>query len=155
VVGILGGSAGTTYDAFKLLSEARKYGARAALFGRKINSSECQLAFIEFLRRIADGQIGPEEAVRAYHAVLARLKIKPLRSLADDLTLQTGVMSYGGSASVSVPAGVPAAAKPAFNPAAGSVVTLSGGKPDFSKMSRQQKLAYNKALRDRIWGEVR
>src|SRR5262249_18950007 len=35
VVGILGGSAGTTYDAFKLLSEARKYGARVALFGRK------------------------------------------------------------------------------------------------------------------------
>src|SRR5207245_5179043 len=35
VVGILGGSAGTTYDAFKLLSETRKYGARVALFGTK------------------------------------------------------------------------------------------------------------------------
>src|SRR5262249_30139679 len=33
VVGILGGSAGTTYDAFKLLAEAKKYGARVALFG--------------------------------------------------------------------------------------------------------------------------
>src|SRR5207248_8544169 len=31
VVGVLGGSAGTTYDAFKLLSEAKKYGARVAL----------------------------------------------------------------------------------------------------------------------------
>ncbi len=31
VVGILGGSAGTTYDAFKLIAEAQKYGARAAL----------------------------------------------------------------------------------------------------------------------------
>src|SRR6185295_338683 len=31
VVGILGGGAGTTYDAFKLLGEAKKYGARAAL----------------------------------------------------------------------------------------------------------------------------
>ena len=70
VVGILGGSAGTTYDAFKLLAEARKHGARAALFGRKINNSECQLAFVEFLRRIADGQLGPEEAVRA--AILLR-----------------------------------------------------------------------------------
>ncbi len=45
VVGILGGSAGTTYDAFKLLSETKKYGGRVALFGRKINNAENQLAF--------------------------------------------------------------------------------------------------------------
>ena len=70
VVGILGGSAGTTYDAFKLLSEAKKYGARVALFGRKINNAENQLAFIRFLRLIADGEISAEEAVRAYHGVL-------------------------------------------------------------------------------------
>src|SRR5262245_51244825 len=48
IVGILGGSAGTTYDAFKLLSEAKKYGARVALFGRNINNAENQLAFIRF-----------------------------------------------------------------------------------------------------------
>ena len=82
VVGILGGGAGTTYDAFKLIAEAQKYGARAALFGRKINNAECQLAFVEFLRRIVDGEVTPEEAVRAYHGVLEQLKIKPLRSLA-------------------------------------------------------------------------
>jgi hypothetical protein len=40
VVGILGGSAGTTYDAFKLIHDAQKYGARVALFGRKINNAE-------------------------------------------------------------------------------------------------------------------
>src|SRR5579884_1427521 len=34
IPGILGGSSGTTYDAFKLLEEAKKHGARAALFGR-------------------------------------------------------------------------------------------------------------------------
>jgi hypothetical protein len=33
VPGILGGSSGTTHDAFKLLEEAKRYGARAALFG--------------------------------------------------------------------------------------------------------------------------
>ena len=55
VVGILGGGAGTTYDAFKLLAEAQKYGARAALYGRKINNAEHQLSFIAFLRLIADG----------------------------------------------------------------------------------------------------
>ena len=37
VIGILGGSAGTTFDAFQMLWEAKKYGARAALYGRKIN----------------------------------------------------------------------------------------------------------------------
>ena len=31
VVGILGGGAGTTYDAFKLIAEAQKYGARRAV----------------------------------------------------------------------------------------------------------------------------
>jgi hypothetical protein len=45
------------------LHETRKYGGRAALFGRKINQAECQLAFIEFLRHIADGVIKPDEAV--------------------------------------------------------------------------------------------
>src|SRR5207244_8123803 len=63
VVGILGGSAGTTYDAFKLLSEAKKYGARVALFGRKINNAENQLAFIQLLRLIVDGEVSAEEAV--------------------------------------------------------------------------------------------
>ena len=57
VVGILGGSAGTTFDAFHMLWEAKKYGARAALFGRKINNAEHQLAFVRHLRncRRADG----------------------------------------------------------------------------------------------------
>src|SRR5262249_38768003 len=105
VVGILGGSAGTTYDAFKLLSEARKYGARVALFGRKINNAENQLAFLRFLRWIADGEISAEEAVRAYHGVLQHLGVKPHRPLQEDMTLQTNVMSYGGNGvTVSVPA---------------------------------------------------
>src|SRR5437016_6365213 len=97
VVGILGGSAGTTYDAFKLLAEAKKYGGRVALFGRKINNAENQLAFVQFLRLIADGEVGPEEAVRAYHGVLQRLGVKPHRPLKDDMVLQTNVMSYGGN----------------------------------------------------------
>src|SRR6202043_2768918 len=35
VVGILGGSAGTTRDAFQMLADAQKYGAKVALYGRK------------------------------------------------------------------------------------------------------------------------
>jgi hypothetical protein len=186
VVGILGGGAGTTYDAFKLIAEAQKYGARAALFGRKINQAECQLAFVQFLRLIVEHQITPEEAVRAYHGVLERLKIKPRRSLADDLTLQTGVMSYGGSSTVTVtdrahgagdggqgeagrghpgngeahacPCGGPSPSKCACKheetkAATSNVAALTqNGQPDFSTMTQAEKLAWNKAQRDRVFG---
>ena len=79
VVGILGGSAGTTRDAFQLLHDAQKYGAKVALFGRKINNAENQLAFVHFLRLIVEGQVGPVEAVKAYHAVLGRLGLRTHR----------------------------------------------------------------------------
>lgn len=95
IPGILGGSSGTTYDAFKLLEEAKKYGARAALFGRKINNSENQLAFVRFLHAIANGQITAEEAVKAYHGELEKLKLKPHRPLKDDMQLTKTATSYG------------------------------------------------------------
>jgi hypothetical protein len=188
IVGILGGGAGTTYDAFKLIAEAQKYGARVALFGRKINGAECQLAFVQFLRLIVERQISPEEAVKAYHGVLEKLGIRPQRSLADDLTLQTGVMSYGGGSTVSVPAGMPAAAAsvsatPTGNSTAsakphdcgchggeeraGSAERPAGlvahacscknkptatNEPDFARMTQAEKLAWNKAKRDRMLG---
>jgi hypothetical protein len=94
IIGILGGSAGTTYDAFKLISDAQKYGARVALFGRKINLSEHPLTFIEMLRRITDREIPAEEAVKAYHDALGKLGIKPLRVLGDDLQLTGTMMRY-------------------------------------------------------------
>jgi hypothetical protein len=91
VVGILGGASGTTHDAFALLEDAKKHGARAALFGRKIKDSEHQLTFVRFLRMIANGQISAIEAVRAYHSELEKLKIKPVRALRDDLLLTNSV----------------------------------------------------------------
>ncbi len=143
VVGILGGSAGTTYDAFKLLSEAKKYGARVALFGRKINNAENQLAFVRFLRWIADGEITAEEAVKAYHGVLQGLGVKPQRTLDEDLTLQTGVMSYGGSGTtISLPIKKKADTK-----------KHAAAEPDFAKMTTAEKLAYQKARWDRILGK--
>ena len=99
VVGILGGAAGTTRDAFQLLHDAKAHGAKVALYGRKINNAENQLAFVQFLRLIADGQIGPVEAVKAYHAVLSRLGVPAHRSLAEDLQQQATAMSYGGTSS--------------------------------------------------------
>jgi len=85
IVGILGGSAGTTLDAFGLIHDAQRHGAWVALFGRKINLSEHPLTFIAHLRRIVDGEISPAEAVRSYHSELKKLGISPQRSLQDDL----------------------------------------------------------------------
>jgi hypothetical protein len=161
VVGILGGSAGTTYDAFKLLSEAKKYGARVALFGRKINNAENQLSFIHFLRLIADGDISAEEAVRAYHGVLQQLGIKPYRSLNDDMQLQTNVMSYGGNGVVtSMPPSKQAAACACKSTghAACACTDKKASKPetngtvDVTTMTAAQKIAYHKARWDRILG---
>lgn len=158
VVGILGGSAGTTYDAFKLLSEAKKYGARVALFGRKINNAENQLAFVRLLRLIADGEIRAEEAVRAYHGILQKLGIKPHRSLEDDMQLQTNVMNYGGSGvTVSVPQSIDKHAGCACKPSKNGKKKSSGhcacnGTPDFQTMTPAQKIAYHKSHWDRVLG---
>jgi hypothetical protein len=120
--------------------------------------------------------------VRAYHGVLEKLKIKPNRSLADDMQLQTPVMSYGGSARATVPKGIEriGAAKGAAA-ANGKADCGCGGPsheechchaeskgepghalngkpvskqdlPDFAAMTRAEKLAYNKAQRDRVFG---
>ena len=148
VVGVLGGSAGTTLDAFLLLHQAKKYGARAALFGRKINQAENQLAFIEFLRHIADGIIEPVEAVKAYHAVLEKLNVRPNRSLEEDLTLQTAVMNYGGNGkTVSLPG------KSSVRTQPGGFAATQPGQPDFSAMSAAERLAYHRERLNRKFGE--
>jgi hypothetical protein len=84
VVGVLGGGAGTTRDCFELIHQAEKYGARVALFGRKINLAESPLDIVRFMRAVADGDIAPKEAVAAYHDALAKAGITPARSLGDD-----------------------------------------------------------------------
>ena len=152
VVGILGGSAGTTYDAFRLIHDAQKYGARVALFGRKINNAEHQLAFIEMLRRITEGQVTPEEAVRAYHGVLQAQKIKPRLPLEQDLLLTAQAMSYdGGSRSTAVPIQNNPLATPAKSDGETAAVSsqtpawplTANGRPDFEKMNSQQRRAYD------------
>jgi hypothetical protein len=121
VVGILGGSAGTTRDAFQLLHDAQRYGARVALFGRKINQAENQLAFVHFLRLIVEGQVGPVDAVKAYHAVLGRLGLRPNRSLDDDLKLTDQSMSYAGT---TVAPGAATGSKPEPRPASNGTPTI-------------------------------
>ncbi|MCU0961684.1 MAG: hypothetical protein MUF48_16440 [Pirellulaceae bacterium] len=146
IVGILGGSAGTTYDAFHMLWEAKQHGARAALYGRKINSAEHQLAFVSYLRAIADDQIAPDEAVRAYHGDLQRMKIRPQRSLADDLVLTPTVQSYGGTTPVPASSSAPARASRPTPGADGA------DEPDFSAMTPAEKVEWNLARWRRILG---
>lgn len=87
VVGILGGAAGTTHDAFRMVELAKRHGARAALFGRKINQAEHQVTFVRLLRAVADDALPAEQAVRAYHGELEKLRLTPRLRLADDLAL--------------------------------------------------------------------
>ena len=115
VPGILGGSSGTTFDAFHQLWEAKKYGARAALYGRMINNSEHQPSFIQHLRWIADGQINdPADAVRSYHSALEKVTVKPYRRLEDDLLATRRATAYAGRS---------------------APVTVNGAKSDQSKTS--------------------
>ncbi len=178
VVGVLGGSAGTTYDAFRLIHDAQKYGARVALFGRKINNAEHQLAFIEMLRLITDGKVSPEEAVRAYHDVLQKLNLRPNRPLDQDLVLTDQAMSYGGGdakkvVSVAMPTAEsrkPSAEAESWVGAAGldsakesqSLLTsattvvdwpkLASGAPDFDSMTSEQRTAYHQTRLKRVFG---
>jgi hypothetical protein len=172
VVGILGGSAGTTRDAFQLLHDAKKYGGRVALFGRKINNAENQLAFVNFLRLIADGQLEPEEGVRAYHAVLQRLQIPPHRPLETDLQITDGSMSYAGTTTISIPASSsspsPAPATPSAPPSSAAPVpspsptspvgspaatTPAAASPDFARMTPAERLAYHQQRLNRLLGQ--
>jgi DhnA family fructose-bisphosphate aldolase class Ia len=84
VVGILGGAKGTTRDTFELIAKAEKYGARVALFGRKINSAELPIDLVKMMRAVVEGTIGPEEAVKAYHDGLKKTGRKPTLALAKD-----------------------------------------------------------------------
>jgi hypothetical protein len=136
VVGILGGSAGTTLDAFQMLADAKKYGARVALYGRKINNAEHQLSFVKYLRAIADGQITPAEAVKAYHGNLGKLGIKPRRSLEDDMQRMESTDSYSGRS-----------VKTSSSPK-----TPENSKPDFSKMSSAEKVQWNLDRLKRVFG---
>ena len=137
IPGIMGGASGTTYDAFKMLAEAKKYGARAALYGRKINNAENQLAFISFLRLIADEEISPEEAVKAYHSVLEQLKIKPFRSLRNDMKLTHPALSYCKSSKNMSLANAGKKSEKQVN-------SSKIGSPDFKNMTTEEKLVYMK-----------
>lgn len=156
VVGILGGSSGTTYDAFHQLCEARQHGAKAALYGRMINNAEHQTTFIQHLRWLADAELDdPAEAVRSYHGELQKLGIQPYRKLEDDLAATLRGSSYSET-SKTVVAKPAAATSPSAASTNGS--SRAGGTnddPDFSSMSPSEKVRWNLARWDRVLGNTR
>ena len=95
VVGILGGAAGTVRDTFELLAQASRHGARVALFGRKINLAESPLDLLALMRSVIRRDLDAAEAVRAYHAVLGRKGIRPLRSPQEDAVVTEPALRAG------------------------------------------------------------
>ncbi|HBP56891.1 MAG TPA: hypothetical protein DD687_13235, partial [Verrucomicrobiales bacterium] len=168
-VGVLGGSAGTTYDAFKLIHDAQKYGARVALYGRKINQAEHQIAFIEMLRLITEGVIGPAEAVHAYHGVLQAKGIKAHRSLDRDMQLTEQAMSYDetqkSKSTVVVKSSIKTGSKDSADASQKSKEASeqgsnkafdwpvkADGKPDFAAMESAERRAYDRVRLKRTFG---
>jgi hypothetical protein len=95
IVGVLGGGAGTTRDCFELIAQAERYGARVALFGRKINLAESPLAMVSLMRAVADGAMGPSEAVKAYHGALQKEGVKPDRDFDSDNRITEAALKMG------------------------------------------------------------
>ncbi len=143
VVGILGGSSGTTFDAFNQLHEAKKYGARVALYGRMINHSEHQLTFIEHLRAIADDQLQPLEAVKSYHAQIGKLGIAPYRELEVDMQPTSRGSSYDAASGQ-------AGSQPVIPKT--NTGSTDAQEVDFTKMSQAQKIQWNLDRWNRVLG---
>jgi len=95
IVGVLGGGAGTTRDCFELIHQAEKYGARVALFGRKINLAESPADIVFFMRAVANGDLTPAEAVVAYHDALVTKRIVPHRPLDADHAITEAALKMG------------------------------------------------------------
>ena len=92
IVGILGGSKGTTRDCFELIYKASKYGAKVALFGRKINLSEDPIGLVQLMRKVVERDTTPEEAVKIYHDQLIKKKLTPDRNLKNDLRITDPIL---------------------------------------------------------------
>lgn len=91
-VGVLGGGAGTTRDCLELISQVERYGARVALFGRKINLADDPKEMVRMMRAVADREMTSEEAVKSYHGHLESRSIRPSRPLEQDIQITEDVL---------------------------------------------------------------
>jgi hypothetical protein len=77
--------------------QAEKYGARVALFGRKINLAESQFDMVRHMRAVVDGEMKPLEAVRSYHGVLKDKGITAVRDPDEDSAVTEAVLKAAAS----------------------------------------------------------
>ena len=94
IVGVLGGGAGTTRDTFELVRQSEKFGARVALFGRKILFSEDSAQTIRLMRAVVQGDLSSEDAVKEFHTHLSANGIPPNRCLQEDLEITEAVLMH-------------------------------------------------------------
>ena len=87
IVGVLGGGKGTIRDAFELVRQSEKYGARVALFGRKINLAESPITLVRLMRLVIEGELSTLNAVKEYHSSLSKEGITPKLSFEKDQTV--------------------------------------------------------------------
>lgn len=95
IVGILGGAKGTTRDTFELIRQGERYGARVALFGRKINFAEHPIELVRLMRAVVEGRASSLEAVKAYHGALQKAGLVADRSLEDDSQITDPILQQG------------------------------------------------------------
>ena len=76
-------------------SQAEKYGARVALFGRKIYYAEDPVSMVTAMRRKIEEELDSVEATKAYHGDFQKLGISPFRELNADLELTEEVSKAG------------------------------------------------------------
>ena len=92
IVGVLGGGKGTTRDTFELVRQSEKYGARVALFGRKINLAESPMNLVRLMRAVIEGTMQSMEAVQEYHDCLAQEGISPKIPIDEDQKITENVL---------------------------------------------------------------
>lgn len=95
LVGILGGASSTTRDTLEMVGQAEKYGARVALFGRKIFFAEDSVEIVKAMRLVIEEKVSSEEATRVYHDALSKLGIRSKTALADDLQITDPALKLG------------------------------------------------------------
>ena len=84
IIGVLGGGKGTIRDTFELVRQSEKYGARVALFGRKINLAESPVTLVSLMRSVIEGELSSLNAVKEYHSSLSKENITPKLSFEKD-----------------------------------------------------------------------
>jgi len=100
---------------------------------------------------VADDQIEPAEAVRAYHNDLAKLGIRPHRPLEEDLQRTETAFAYGERGSGGAGRGRSPSASSA-PPKTASGPGSSQEEPDFRSMTPAEKARWNLERWKRILG---